>query len=240
MSEQPEAPELSPASEAPDTPTVATMATSSDALARERLLTCLQEHTAALLGVIRAYVARFGLARGGEVGPVALEVFQEMVVEALAHADRLASPDPMRSPMAWLLGIAINVIRRRQAAQARQRLHERSISQLARTQPVPADEAEALDRLLATQHTGATDGPEREIETAEQAHELLALVAPEDRQALQLAIVDGLNGRELAERLGVTPGTARMRLHRALTRLRSAWAEREAAQTREGGSTHDA
>jgi RNA polymerase sigma-70 factor (ECF subfamily) len=41
-----------------------------------------------------------------------------------------------------------------------------------------------------------------------------------DRQALELRIVDDLSYDAVAERLGVTPGAARMRVHRALSRLR--------------------
>lgn len=243
MGERSHAPNRPNRPNAPDRPITQTPETPDDGDgdgAREYLLTFLQDNTAALLGVIRAYVARFGLAQGADVSPAAHDVFQEVVVEALTHADRFASADPVRSPMAWLLGIAVNIIRRRQAGQTRQRLHERPISQFGYAQADPNHEAEALDHLLAAQRNGATDDPEQEIESAEQARELLALVAPDDRQVLQLAIIDGLDGHELAERLGVTPGTARMRLHRALTRLRVAWAEREAAQSQEGAAAHDA
>lgn len=78
--------------------------------ARRLLLAFLTEHTATLLGSFRSYVQRMGLAQGQAIPTVALDVLQEVAVEALAHVDRF---DPERQPMAWLLGIGMNVIRRK-------------------------------------------------------------------------------------------------------------------------------
>jgi DNA-directed RNA polymerase specialized sigma24 family protein len=65
------------------------------------------DNVASLLGIIRSYVKRMGLASGEDVSAVALEVLQEVVLEALDHAGRF---NPTGQPMAWLLGIAMNVI----------------------------------------------------------------------------------------------------------------------------------
>src|SRR6516164_4591882 len=83
---------------------------------KQRLVDFLTDNVATLLGILRSYVQRMGLARGEEVAAVAVEVLQEVVIEALDHADRF---DPTGQPMAWLLGIAINVIKRKKAEQVR-------------------------------------------------------------------------------------------------------------------------
>ncbi len=43
----------------------------------------LQENSASLLGTLRGYVLRMGLAAGTETQEVVLEIFQESIVEAL-------------------------------------------------------------------------------------------------------------------------------------------------------------
>jgi len=188
--------------------------------ARMRLLACLSDETTVLLGTIRLYVRQLGLAQGDEAQAIALEVLQEVAVEALAHADRFM---PDQRPIAWLLGIAVNVIRRRKVERAKRSHRERPLSGLiALPDSASLDESEILDRVLATSATG----PEQIVEADEQLDELLALAPEEDREILQLAFLDGFNRIDLAARLGMTPGAARMRLHRALSHLRAAWQER--------------
>src|SRR3974390_781362 len=72
----------------------------------------IADNASSLLGIIRSYVVHMGLARGEDVTSVALEVLQQVVLEALDHADRF---DSTGQPMAWLLGIAINIIKRNKA-----------------------------------------------------------------------------------------------------------------------------
>src|SRR5262245_7805431 len=95
--------------------------------ARQALITCIQEQTTPLLSIIRSYVARSGLATGTATQSAADEILQETVVEALAHADAYVAT---RQPMAWLLGIALNMIRRRRALQAKQTRRELPLSSL--------------------------------------------------------------------------------------------------------------
>ncbi len=58
----------------------------ADAAKKQQLIAFLSENTAPLLGTLRSYVQRMGLARGADVPAVALDVLQEAVVEALNHA----------------------------------------------------------------------------------------------------------------------------------------------------------
>ena len=56
---------------------------------------------------LRLYVIRAGLATTQSAPDVATELLNEVVKEALTHADRL---DSTRVTKAWLLGIANNLI----------------------------------------------------------------------------------------------------------------------------------
>jgi RNA polymerase sigma factor (sigma-70 family) len=183
-----------------------------------RLVEFITDNVASLLGILRSYVQRMGLARGEEVPAVAVEVLQEVVIVALDHADRF---NPTGQPMAWLLGIAINVIKRKKVELAKRSLRELSIGEISLAQQEPLSEEELFDQISA----GTTAGPDQEIAANEQAELLLSLVSPEDQQILMLAFLQGFEREALAEKLGISPGAARVRLHRALKRLRLAWSE---------------
>jgi RNA polymerase sigma-70 factor (ECF subfamily) len=185
---------------------------------KQRLVDFLADHVATLLGILRSYVRRMGLARGEEVEAVAVEVLQEVVIEALDHADRF---DPAGQPMAWLLGIAMNVIKRKKVELARRSQRELSMSDLSTAQQEPLSEDELFDKFAT--HRGAD--PEQDIAANEQAEILLSLVSPDDQQILLLAFLYGFEREALAEKLGISAGATRVRLHRALKRLRLAWSE---------------
>lgn len=192
----------------------------TNAYNKQRLVDFLAENVATLLGILRSYVQRMGLARGEEVAAVAVEVLQEVVVEALDHADRF---NPTSQPMAWLLGIAMNVIKRKKAELARRSKRELSMSDLSPAQQEPPAGDELFEQFMAD--TAA--GPEQAIVANEQAEILLSLVSPEDQQILLLAFLYGFERDALAEKLGISPGATRVRLHRALKRLRLAWSEQQ-------------
>lgn len=183
---------------------------------KQQLLKLLTEQTATLLGTLRSYVLRMGLAGPADAATVANEVLQEVAVEALAHCDRF---DPTRQPHAWLLGIGINVIKRRKASLARYYQRELSFTRLTILRPEQQDERESFDQLIPF----SLAGPEQEVESEEQARLILSLVSPEDQRVLRLAIVYEFEREALAHELGITSVAARVRLHRALQRLRVAW-----------------
>jgi RNA polymerase sigma factor (sigma-70 family) len=183
-----------------------------------KLIEFIADNVASLLGIIRSYVTRMGLAHGEEVSAVALEVLQEVVLEALSHADRF---NPTGQPMAWLLGIAINVIKRKKFEHIRRSQREFSMSNFSLTQEEALSESDLFDQLTANTYAG----PDQEIAANEQAELLLSLVSPEDQHILMLAFLQGFEREALAQKLGITPGAARVRLHRALKRLRLAWSE---------------
>jgi len=192
---------------------------------KRQLMAFIQDNTRPLLGTLHAYVHRFGLASGRAVQGVALEVLQETVVEALAHADRFIVTG---QPMAWLLGIAVNVIRRKKVEEAKRYQRELLFYRLTEHYPELATESDLLDQLMPSRYEETAQA----VEANEQAETLLSLVSADDQQLLRLAILEDYEREALAQTLGITPGTARMRLHRALRRLRSAWHEQQTTLAR--------
>ena len=183
---------------------------------KTKIIEFISDNVASLLGIIRSYVMRMRLASGEDVSVVALEVLQEVVLEALDHADRF---NPTSQPMAWLLGIAINVIKRNKAELIKRSKRELSLSEMSLLQEEHLSESELFDQLA----TNSSAEPDQEIAANEQAELLLSLVSPEDQRILMLAFLQGFEREALAQKLGISPGATRVRLHRALKRLRLAW-----------------
>jgi RNA polymerase sigma-70 factor (ECF subfamily) len=179
----------------------------------------LQEQSPFFLGVISSYVVRMDLARGDAVGGLALMVWQETAIEALAHVERFARAS---QPRAWILAVAANVLKRKRYEMARQVRYELSVSGLMNNAE-DIQESAFFDQIANL----AVPGPEQEIEAQEQVREMLSLVSDEDQYVLRLALLHDLDGQMLAQALGVLPSTARSRLHRALARLRAAWTQHE-------------
>lgn len=170
-----------------------------------------------LSATLRFYVLRSGLAEGTAVALLTAELLNEVVVEALAHADRFR---PDGQPRAWLLGIAANLLKRKQAERAKREQREPLIRDL-HTADNTMSEAELFDHLAACATPDATG----RLEADETVTGMLNLLAPADRQIVQLAILLEMDGTAVARALNLKPGTARMRLHRALNRLRQAYLE---------------
>src|SRR5215472_3098149 len=138
----------------------------------------LQEQSSFFLGIISSYVVRMNLARGDAVQGVALAVWQETAIEALAHVERFAMAS---QPRAWVLAVAANVLKRKRDEIMRQSRYELPVSQLG-------DHAEDMqESVFFEQVTNlAVPGPEQEIEAQEQVREMLSLVSAEDQHILRL------------------------------------------------------
>ncbi len=95
---------------------------------RLRLLECIEQNVESLLGSISLYARRMRLDGEADARGMAVEILQETVVEALDHADSFTAT---RQPVAWLLGIAVNVIRRKKVEQAKHARREISLGLLA-------------------------------------------------------------------------------------------------------------
>src|SRR5260370_4008343 len=179
----------------------------------------LQEQSPFFLNIISSYVVRMGLAYGDAVQSVAMTVLQESVIEALAHAERFANAS---QPRAWFLAVAANVLKRKRRELARQSRYELSVSELM-ANAEDMGESAFFEQVVNL----AVPGPEQEVEARERMSEMLSLVSAEDQRVLRLAFLHDMDGQMLADALAVPPSTARSRLHRALARLRVAWANYE-------------
>jgi DNA-directed RNA polymerase specialized sigma24 family protein len=96
--------------------------------AAEPLRRSLEREVPALLRTSRMYVRKAGVAEGGDIASAALEVLSRVTVEALKSPGKF---DPARRPTAWLLGIAVNIIRRMQRERGKAHAREVLASQLA-------------------------------------------------------------------------------------------------------------
>ena len=184
----------------------------------------LEAESEAMLKTLRFYLLRSGLAGEQAVGLAAVELLNEVAVEALEHADRFR---PSGQPRAWLLGIAANLIKRKQSERARLMRKEPLVRDLNPGQEGALSEDELFDRLLSW----GQESPEGIVQREQDLEKRLAGLSQSDRQVIQLAVLGGMNGEEVARELGVPAGTARVRLHRALGRLRKAWQEQAPEET---------
>ena len=183
---------------------------------RQRLLQFLNTEMEPLNGILRVYLLRAGLPSGDDT---LNELLNNMVVEALSHAQNF---NPERPPRAWLLGIAANLVRRRQTAAAR----------LNQREPLAADltvggellgEDELFERLATQAADSAPADLSVDVENRDKLTACLGLLAVEERKLILLFASNHLDGEALAAHLEVSHGAARVRLHRALSHLRRVW-----------------
>lgn len=180
---------------------------------RQRLEQYITAESGSLLKTLRYYVMRAGLAAGSGIGQAADEILNETVVQAFATADRLK---PDIHPKPWLLGIAANLVKRRQYELARRERREPLMRDLyAQTQDTLSDE-ELFDLLPVVTEESLED-----LEDNEQVTVMFAALSQSDAALLRMALLHDMDGNALGKALNISPGAARVRLHRALNRLRS-------------------
>jgi RNA polymerase sigma-70 factor (ECF subfamily) len=123
----------------------------------------------------------------------------------LAVIDSAASYDAEAgTAVSWLAGIARNVVadhlrRRVRESRANGRLSGRAL----------------LDEQSAERIADRIDGDR----TARELYRALAQLPDNQRAVIELVAVDGLSLTEAAQALGISPGNARVRYHRARARL---------------------
>jgi RNA polymerase sigma factor (sigma-70 family) len=158
----------------------------------------LQETAAEREQLVRLCAHLSGNAEASE------DLAQETLIEAWRHQQSLRDPEK-RS--AWLAGIARNVCKRWLRARGQVTLQTME----------SAGPADALDSI-----TDETD-IEVELERAELAILLdraMALLPPETRDVLVERFINDLSHAEIAERLSVSEGTVKVRVHRGKLALR--------------------
>jgi RNA polymerase sigma factor (sigma-70 family) len=152
------------------------------------------------------------------LGPAAADdVMAEAFTVAFTRRGRFDLSRPDARP--WLLGIATNLIR------GHRRTEVRRWRAMARAAGGAGEEPEA-DRVAARVTAQAA---RRELAAA------LALLSPDQRDALLLYAWAELDYQEIAEALDVPIGTVRSRLHRARGVLREALAPAGLREDRRGG-----
>jgi len=184
---------------------------------RQKLLHFLNTEVESLHGILGVYVLRAGLTGGDDT---TTELLNSLVVEALTHAERY---DPARPARAWLLGIAANLIHRRQAEAARLNQREPLAGDLVDVRQVELGEDDLFELLAAHATEIASQDFREEFETRDRLINLLALLSQDERRVIQLFAQGNMDGDTLAATLHMTPGAARVRLHRALAHLRRVW-----------------
>jgi RNA polymerase sigma factor (sigma-70 family) len=179
---------------------------------RRRLQQFIETEGHSLRQTLRYYVLRAGLASGSAANLAADDLLNEVMVEAFKFPERL-KPDVQ--PRAWLLGIAANLIKRQQVERAKRERREPLLRDLYPHMEDSLSDEELFDQLPIMGETSLA-----ELEENEQISMILSGLSEGDAGLLRLAILHDMNGESLAKALGVTANAARVRLHRALHRLR--------------------
>jgi RNA polymerase sigma-70 factor (ECF subfamily) len=126
----------------------------------------------------------------------------------IAAMQSAARYDPERGrPLAWLLGIGHNTLRRfhRQRAADRQ-----AVARFAGRRLLDAEDISVLEEQIAAE------------QRVRPVRALLSELSETERELVQLVDVTGLTPNEAATAMGMLPGLARVRLFRARARLRTA------------------
>jgi RNA polymerase sigma factor (sigma-70 family) len=134
----------------------------------------------------------------------------------LAAIEAAAKYDPRRGrPLAWLLGIGHNTLRR---FHREREANRRAQTRLAGRRLLDADDIAALEEQIDHEHD------------ARLAYGLLDDLSATDRELVELVDITGLSPKEAAAALGLLPGLARLRLSRARAKLRTALQLQEESQ----------
>lgn len=182
----------------------------TDAHKRALIAEAIKLHVNKLFRTICVYARKAGLGQGEELQTVATECMSEVVERALRHADRY---DPNRQAIAWLLGIASNVVLQEKHKRLKQKRREPFLQDMIADND-NQQRGDWLAKLLPS------TGIEQDI-LARDHFEKLIMQAPEsERELLYKSLIEQHSAKELATHFGSTPGAIRVRLFRVLKRLR--------------------
>ncbi|NRQ38192.1 RNA polymerase sigma factor [Nonomuraea sp. NN258] len=165
------------------------------------------EQFAALFDRYARQIHRYAARRIGT--QAADDIVAETFLAAFRRRGTYDTSFPLARP--WLYGIATTLVARHR------RQEERMLRALARTgvDPLPEPIADAVVRRVAARDK------ERELAQA------LASLSRGDRDVLLLVAWEGLSYEEVAQALGIPPGTVRSRLHRARRKTRAVLGDEE-------------
>jgi RNA polymerase sigma factor (sigma-70 family) len=149
-------------------------------------------------------VERFIARRVGDPH-LAADLTAEVFIAAIVTAPRY--DERQGPPQAWLFGVARNTV----AAEHRRSARERRM--LSKIQGRALLEEDDIERM------------QERIDASREARRLYRSITElprAERAILELVVLDGLHVTEAAAVLGLRPGTARVRLHRARTSIQRA------------------
>ncbi len=189
---------------------------------RLHLQQAIEQQWESLLPSIRIQIKKLNLATDPtSIEDLTQEILNDAIVQALKNYDKYDSDRPL---FPWLRKIAFN-----QALMLRRRrnLEEQHIT-------LVADETNML-----TEKMGSEKMTEEEMfgllyqtsnvnfDDKMTLNDLLSLVKDSDRQVLELTFKQGLRGKALAAKLGISEGAAWVRLSRAIKRLYEAYIQNQ-------------
>jgi RNA polymerase sigma-70 factor (ECF subfamily) len=167
-----------------------------DAAAREQCRLWYQEHGEAVYNYVRFQVPEPDAAE---------DIVADTFLRAVRAAGRFDAGRGAARP--WLLAIARHLVQdHRRRARVRQYVALGTMGDLVEEAPSPEE------RLIRKEHVG-------------RLLDALAGLGDDDREVVSLRYGSGLDGREVAELLGITEASVRTRLWRALKRLKTALGE---------------
>lgn len=158
---------------------------------------CLEAFYRAHVDEIQAFVSR-RVSEPATAADLTADVF-------LAAIDRAHTHDPaLGSPRMWLYGIARHAVSMELRRTAR---HARAVSRVSGRRLLEGDAYQQVaDRIDAERET-------------RRLHRRMESLPDSLRAVLELVGLDGLSVADAATVLGISPGAARVRLHRARRRL---------------------
>lgn len=175
--------------------------------ATEKIRSFFETESETLRKIIRSYVWNAKYLRKktpAQVDEIATEILSQVFIEAIEHADRFSADRP---PRAWLLGIASKLILQRQDQHTRYSKREVTATD---------DETAFFDKLASL----SSPNIEEDVALREQINTLLTQLSEPDQRFIRVALKHNLSGNEIAEEMDMTPGNARVKLHRTLEKLR--------------------
>lgn len=191
---------------------------------RRVLSEAIEKYWDDLVQAARVYTKQFGPP--GDINSLSQDVLQDALVTIVRTAARFDTSRPARP---WLRSIIFNQARTARRNQRTERKYIQPVSDAARGAVARADNPNEISEaelfgLIGAASEGADQGIGEDVE------ETLALVGESDREVLRLTFCEGLQGSELAARLGISAGAAYTRKCRALDRLRNAYQRSNSGQ----------
>lgn len=212
---------------------------SKTAIARVLLETCFRNHYADLAQMLRPHIVRMGLASNRhDAEQVALDILADAYLEVQKYPQNYHIT---LSAKAWIVGFALNLLRRRRSNDSRRSAREVLLGpDVAAALVGEVDDAIRDDmgdrfifRLLLQGVTSYSSEPEEYMVQQQAAddltirlhrlYDLIPTLDPIDQGVLRASLQTNFDCSASARLLGIRPGAARTRLHRAVRRLRQAY-----------------